>query len=127
MFKIPFKTLDKDLYVFDDISELKDFLDDKYKITLDDYQEDIHDILGCVAECQQYISRKKDVVMYLNLKRLNEKSANYVISTIAHESFHAAVAMQRIIGDDLGDKTEERIAYEMDYILSEILDRYEIT
>lgn len=126
MIVIEFPTVSRKVLCVDNVEELKTLLEDDYKLELSDFQEEVDQIYACVGEVKHWQTRSKHILMFINLERLSPKPKNFIIATLAHEAFHAAVAVTVTLGDTLCKKNEERVAYEMDYILSSLLDEYVI-
>lgn len=127
MIQIDFPSISRKVFVCDNVQDLKIILADRHKLEVHEFQDEITEIYACVGEVRNWDTKGKEVLMFLNLERLSSKDKNFIVATIAHECIHASIAVMRTIGDRISDDNEERIAYEADYILSSILDEYDIT
>lgn len=113
---------DRPILFYSDSISLKKYLDkNQYELDFD-----LSEVYGMVDKLKNSKTEKYKIFFFINNDQLKGKSTSFKLSTIAHESVHAAIAVLSIAGVPISEENEETLAYMTDYIFSRALKAFKI-
>ncbi len=119
MKKVKIACFDREVHIYLEPDELLQALQRKYKRKIENYDMELDALYGQV---RLITHNGRKIILYVNFnKNAEHKEKYFLIQTISHECYHAAVTLYESLGAENCSDLEEPIAYMTDYLVGQVL------